>query len=217
METVFVIIGIIFVVIYFLAQDSKKETKKERYGEAVGTLAQMTSDSISGIAHDLVEPASKKQLRLAKRELALRHRRLYAMNSYGDREYIDRLFTVDERFKASLEALGLSEEQWTRIAHHIFYVGIIRIKSRDLSDYSKKNTEDLRRYILGGGGKYQSLREEAEMLNEALAYFDIPEDEWIKYGDTVIEMHNINDSNKDVEEFGYIAQIMPMKNNKHLL
>ena len=55
------------------------------------------------------------------------------------------------------------------------------------------------------------------MLNEALAYFDIPEDEWIKYGDTVIEMHNINDSNKDVEEFGYIAQIMPMKNNKHLL
>ena len=29
-------------------------------------------------------------------------------------------------------------------------------------------------------------------------------------------MYNIND-NKDVEEYGFITQIMPMSNNKHLL
>ena len=33
METVFVIVGIIALFIYLIAQDSKKETAKERYGE----------------------------------------------------------------------------------------------------------------------------------------------------------------------------------------
>lgn len=215
METIIIIVIIIFVIIYLIAQDSKKETAKERYGEAIGSLAQMTANSISNIAHDIAEPASKKQIRLAKEALALRHRRLYPMHSYKDKDYIEKLFTVDERFKESLDVLGLSEDRWKKIALHIFYVGIIRVKSRDLSDYSKKNTEDLRRYIIEGG-KHQNFKEESDTLKEALRYFNIPIEEWVKYGDTVIDMYNVN-ANKDVEEFGYIAPIKPMQNNKHLL
>ena len=178
METIGIIVIIIFTLIYFIAQDSKKETTKERYGEAIGSLAQMTAESISNIAHDIAEPASKKQIRLAKEALAMRHRNLYAMHFYNDKDYIEKLFTVDNKFKASLDVLGLSEERWKRVAHHIFYVGILRVESRDINDYTKKNTENLRQYIIEGG-EYQSLKEISDTLKEALEYFEIPAEEWI--------------------------------------
>ena len=41
-------------------------------------------------------------------------------------------------------------------------------------------------------------------------------EEWVKYGDTVIEMYNITDD-EDLREYGDIVAIMPMKNNRHLL
>lgn len=200
-----------------MAQDSKKETAKERYGEAVGTLAHATADSISGFAHSLTEPANKKQIRLAKEALASRHGSLYRLKYYSQKDYIEKLFLVDEHFKQSLDILGLSEERWRKIALHIFYIGAIRIMSREHTDYSKKNSEYIRKSIIDDWSKPDSgLKDYAETLKKGLDYFNIPVDEWIKYGDTVIEMHNLND-NKDVEEFGYIIQIMPMKNNMHLL
>lgn len=54
------------------------------------------------------------------------------------------------------------------------------------------------------------------MLYTALAYFNIDIDEWVKYGDTVVEMHDLT-SDKDLDDFGDIVAIMPMKNNRHLL
>ena len=217
METVFVIVGIIALFIYLIAQDSKKETAKERYGEAVGTLVHATADSISGLAHSITEPADKKQIRLAKEALASRHGALYRLQHYGHKDYIEKLFFVDEHFKQSLDALGISEERWHKIALHIFYIGAIRIMSRENSDYSKKNSEYIRKSIIEDWSKPDSgLKDYADTLTKGLDYFNIPVEEWIKYGDTVIEMHNLND-NKEVEEFGYIAQIMPMKNNMHLL
>lgn len=60
METIIIICSIIFI-IYFVAQDSKKETTKERYGEAIGFLAHSTANKIATVAHDIAEPASKKE------------------------------------------------------------------------------------------------------------------------------------------------------------
>ena len=217
METVFVIAVIIVLIIYLIAQDSKKETARERYGEAVGTLAYATADSISGFAHSLTEPANKKQIRLAKEALASRHGSLYRLQYYNDKDYIDKLFFVDESFKQALDILGLSEERWRKIALHIYYIGAIKVMSRENSDYSKKNSEYIRRSIIDDWSKPDSgLKDHADTLKKGLNYFNISVEEWIKYGDTVIEMHNLNDK-KDVEEFGYIVQIMPMKNNMHLL
>jgi hypothetical protein len=88
--------------------------------------------------------------------------------------------------------------------------------SREHSDYTKKNQEPYRNHILNEWAKDPNLKDYANTLIEALSYFDIPENDWIKYGDTVIEMYNVNDVN-DIEEFGIIAQLMPMTNNKHLL
>lgn len=215
-ETIIGILIFLFVIVYFIAQDSNKETKKERYGEAVGYLAKSAADTIAGVAHDIAEPASKKQIRLAREELASRNGRLYRFEYYSHTEEIKRLLTVDERFKKYLDTLGLSEERWVNIGLHLFYVGAIRYLSRDHFDYSKKNSKDMRLDILQEWNNDEFLRDDVKVLREALGYFKIDEDEWIKFGDTVIEMYEINE-NKDIKEFGIITSIMPMKNNKHLL
>lgn len=213
------IIGItifLFVIVYFIAQDSNKETKKERYGEAIGYLAKSAADTIAGVAHDIAEPANKKQIRLAREELADRNGRLYRFEYYSHTEEIERLLTVDERFEKSLETLGLSKERWQKIGLHLFYLGAIRYLSRDHFDYSKKNSNDMRLDILQEWVNDELLKDDVKVLRGALEYFKIDEDEWIRFGDTVIEMYNINEK-PDIKEYGVITQIMPMRNNKHLL
>ena len=67
MEYIALIVLIIFATIYFIAQDSKKDTTKERYGEAIGSLAQMTANSISNIATILLSRHQKSKSDLQKR------------------------------------------------------------------------------------------------------------------------------------------------------
>ena len=141
---------------------------------------------------------------------------MYRFEYYSEKERIKELLDVDESFEKSLSLLGLSAERWKKIGKHIFYVGVIKYLSREHSDYTKKNQDFIRNSILNDWVKDPNLKDYPDTLREALGYFNISEEEWIKYGDTVIDMYNIND-NKDVEEYGIITQIMPMPNNKHLL
>lgn len=59
-----------------LAEDSSKETKREKYGDAVGQMAQGTANAIKNIANTLTEPSSKREIRVAKENLARRNTRL---------------------------------------------------------------------------------------------------------------------------------------------
>lgn len=216
METIFVMAAIVFLLVYLVAQDSKKETTREKYGEAIGQVAHSAASTIAGIAHDIAEPASKEEIRLARESLAYRNGQLYRFEYYSDKKRINEFLEVDEYFKKSLDLLGLSVERWKKIGKHLFYVGVIKYLSRDHFDYAKKNQKFIRDHILHEWVKDPHMKDYSDTLKEASSYFDIPEDEWIKYGDTVIDMYNVND-NKDVEEFGIVVQIMPMANNKHLL
>lgn len=216
METIFVIAAIVFLIVYLVAQDSKKETTREKYGDAIGQVAHSAASTIAGIAHDIAEPASKKEIRLAKEALAYRNGRLYRFEYYSEKERVQELLYVDESFEKSLNLLGLSAERWQKIGKHLFYVGVIKYLSREHSDFTKKNQDFIRDSILNEWVKDPHMKDYSDTLREALSYFNISEDEWIKYGDTVLEMYNIND-NKDIEEYGIITQIMPMPNNKHLL
>lgn len=207
---------VLFIAVYLIAQDSKKETRREQYGEAVGNLAHSAAETISGVAHEISEPSEKKKVRKAREALASRNESLYRFEFFSNKDHLKRLLTVDDHFKESLDILGLAEDRWKKIGLHLFYVGCIRIMSREKSDYTKKNSEGFRRNIIEKWEKEDFLTEYAQTLKEALSYFHISEEDWIKFGDTVIEMYNVNDDN-DIEEYGIIAQIMPMKNNKHLL
>lgn len=216
METIIIICAIIFFVIYLVAQDSKKETAKERYGEAIGYVAHSTANKIANIAHDIVEPVNKKKIRLAKEVLADRNGKIYRFDDYSHKGRLNMLLEVDDRLKQSLDVLGLTECRWQKIAKYLFYIGTIRYMSREHSDFSKKNSEFIRQHIINDWINDTYLKDGVVTLKEALSYFCISEENWIKFGDTVIDMYNLNDI-KDIEEFGIITQIMPMRNNRHLL
>lgn len=216
METIFIIVLIVLFLVYLLAQDSKKTTAKERYGEAIGELAHMTADKIGGIAYSLTEPADKKKIRVAKEELADRNGRLYRYDWYSNKEYLERLLTVDDNFKTSLNILGLTEERWKIIAHKLLYIGVIRELSRESSDYTKKKPKYIREHMVHEWSKEQTFKETIDLLYKALSYFNIKVEEWVEYGDAVVEMYDLYDS-PDLKEFGIITSIMPMKNNRHLL
>lgn len=216
METIIIICAVIFFIIYLVAQESKKETSKERYGEAVGFVAHSIANKIANVAHDIAEPASRKRIRLAKEVLANRNGRIYRFEDYTHKDRLEMLLMVDDDLKQSFDVLGLTECRWQKIAKHLFYVGVIRYLSREHSDFSKKNSELIRQHIINDWINDTHHRDKVATLKEALSYFHISEDDWIKFGDTVIEMYNLNE-NKDVEEFGIVTQIMPMSNNRHLL
>lgn len=73
----------------------------------------------------------------------------------------------------------------------MFYIGVIKYLSREHSDYTKKNQDFIRNSILNDWVKDPHMKDYPDTLREALGYFNISEEEWIKYGDTVIDMYNI--------------------------
>ncbi len=203
-DSIFTAVIIVIVVIWMVAQDSKKETKKEKIGDAVGIIAQSTANKIAEIANSIVEPEDKKKIREAEQILARRNWSLYNVDEYSaSKEYIKQLLTVDDSFKKALDTLGLSAERWKEFGIHILYVGVIKNLSRDSFDHSKKNSEQIRRHIINDWCNGSLLEDDCEILKKALSYFHISEDEWIKYGDTVIEMYNVNDI-RDMDKYGLI-------------
>ena len=177
METIFVIVAIVFLVVYLFAQDSKKETTREKYGEAIGQVAHSAASTIAGIAHDIAESASKKEIRLAREALAYRNGQLYRFECYSEKERIKELLEVDESFVKSLNLLGLSAERWKKIGKHMFYVGVIKYLSREHSDYTKKNQDFIRKNILNEWGKDPHMKDYPDTLRKALGYFNISEED----------------------------------------
>ena len=150
MEIVLLVVGVIVLCVFLVAQDSQKKTQKEKYLDAIGQVAHSAADTITGVAYRITESSSEKVHREALEVLAQRNGSLYrGGGSYSQKGYIKRLFEVDEFFKKkSLDVLGLSVERWQRIGRHLFYVGAIKYFSRDHSDFTKKNDEDRRAWII---------------------------------------------------------------------
>lgn len=216
MEYVIIIGLVILFFVYLLAQDSKKETKKERYGEAIGNLASMAADSVADAAFKLTESADKKKIRLAEEALAERNGRIYRIRLWNSSYENDlkRYLEVDEIFKQQLELLGLTSERWTKLAYDIYYAGVIMQSSRNSHNYAEKINKWEREYLFSEKNKYNQERK--EKLTQALIHFDIPIEEWVKYGETVLDMHGFYDA-EDMKKYGYKTALVPMGNNFHLL
>lgn len=215
MEFIIIVAGILFFIVYLMAQDSKKETKKERYGEAIGKLATSAADSVAGAAFLLTETSDKKRIRLAKEALADRNGRIYRIQNYERKEkYIQECLKVDDDFKQKLEILGLTPEKWQNLALQLYHMGVIIQESRDSFNYAKKYDKGYRESTFSDKNKYG--HERRDELQASLEYFEIPVQEWIDYGETVLDMHNLYDT-PEMKKYGYKTAIMPMSNNFHLL
>lgn len=87
----------------------------------------------------------------------------------------------------------MSEKEWNKLALSVLYVGVIRNLSRDSFDNSKKITKQIREYMANQWAKDSVLKSYIEMLDNALIYFKVSIEDWVNYGDAVIEMYNLND------------------------
>ena len=149
MIVLIVIVAIIIVtVIIMLAEDSSKETKREKYGDAVGQMAQGTANAIKNIANTLTEPSSKREIRVAKENLARRNTRLFTFDWYDDKDMLQRYLSLDDDIKSSLKILNCPEETWLVLAKEIFYIGVITKEARDKMDYSQRKESFLRQHII---------------------------------------------------------------------
>ena len=215
METTIIIVLILAICIYLIAQDSKKESKKERYGEAIGKLATSAADSIAGVAFRLTESEENKRIRLAEEALAFRNGQIYRIKAYERSEkLLQQYLVIDETFTEQLELIGLTPERWKKLAMQLYHMGVIIQESRDSFDYSKKYDKGFREFIFSDRNPYgQDRRNE---LKSSLDFLNIPVEEWIEYGETVLDMHNLYDS-PEMKKYGYKTALMPMEDNFHLL
>lgn len=205
MEFIVTIILILLFLIYLASLGSTKKTKRERYGEAVGNLAKSAANSISHIAYNLTKPADKKRYDKALEVLAVKNTLIFRKPLFTRKGYLESCFEIDERFKKALIELNLSEERWKKLATELLYLGLIINLSRDRS--GNKETEDYRNNIINEW-RYESSGDfwqiVAEYLLKALNYYNVSEQDWIKYGDSVVGMYNLTERNPDFEEFGIV-------------
>lgn len=218
MVVLIVIVAIIIVtVIIMLAEDSSKETKREKYGDAVGQMAQGTANAIKNIANTLTEPSSKREIRVAKENLARRNTRLFTFDWYDDKDMLQRYLSLDDDIKSSLKILNCPEETWLVLAKEIFYIGVITKEARDKMDYSQRKESFLRQHIITEWGNRDGIcKTISGLIKEALAYFDISVDDWIKYGDVVVDMYELG-NRPYMKEFGILMPIKSMPNNLHTI
>jgi len=198
METLFGLLVFLILLIGLFSTQSKKETAKERYAEAAGELAHSAADSIANFAHSIAEPADKKKIRLAKNTLASKNASLYYSAHYYKKEPLADLLAIDESLRDALKVLGLPEDRWKTLATKIYHIGALREEENRNSDYDAKMQRSSREDLIN--------REDYDLtqaIKDALQYFGIEESEWIKYGATVIQMHNLFDD-VDMKKFGII-------------
>lgn len=208
--TIFVVVVIILLLVFLLAQDSKKDTTSEKVGDAVSSLADMAAGSVSKLARDLTEPASKKKIRKAKEKIAWKNYNILHNYSkiYLDSVIDDENFLIiDDEFANALDTLGLDHDKWKKVAKDFFYMGVINICSHyEVNNEIKKNTKYDRQRLIDNiddqgydtdlfGNKFK------HQIIDALKNFNIDVDDFVEYGDTVIDMYEIT-SNKDYEDYG---------------
>ena len=207
---VFVLSCVIFLYIHIRVQEQKKGTTSEKIGTAICEIAHGTARTVSSIAFSLTESTEHKNIRLAEETVADRNTDLYYFDLYGNEEYLQRKFTIDNNLKQALNTLDIAEDTWKRVAMKLFYIGTIKkMAYGDKRGFKDKLNKSYREVIVKGGfymnGKFIEKRD-TKYLFESLDYFNIPHKEWIDYGDVVIDMHNLNDD-KEIKECGYILKV----------
>ena len=213
--TTIVIIFVIIVIIwfYYIGTTDQRKPGKERLGDAVSNLAQDSAKTVTRLAKSVSEPADEKKKRLAREAVASRLGRIYR-STHTPKWTFEYYSKINDQFKEDLIVYGLSESKWIELATMVFYIGQIRIQSRDFSDFSKRISDYQRESFLIDKNGY--FKENVEIVTEGLAYFNIPVEEWIKYGDAVLEMHDVS-NNELLRDYCIISDIKPMQNNLHLL
>lgn len=203
MELAIIIILIVALVIYLYAQDSNKETTKEKYGDAVGKLAHATANTIGDIAQNLTESDDNRKKRVAREKLADKNGRIFDIGKWLGTGSYEHYFEVDDSFRDALKTMGLAEDIWKKMAKDLFYLGIIHYLSKTGIGQKENTTKSYREHMFSTWPTDPFFKDNISLLKEALDNFNIPYSEWIDYGDVVVQMHSLLD-NPIIEKYGFI-------------
>ena len=152
---------------------------------------------------ELAESPKSKSIRLAKEELIRRNARIFHTSIFR-KSYIKTLIDIDEYFEKQLNVLGISGTKWQDdIATKLLYIRIISYWSRNGIDSSKRNTSDDRRMYINDKSRGKDEISSHKLITTALSYYEIPEEDWINYGDAVIEMYELTED-EDLVLYGYL-------------
>ena len=155
-------------------------TKAERYGKAVGEHFHAVADYMSAVVSLLTESKEHKKKRKAQEKVGeyvsdYLRKRYECETPHNPSADYDR----DESLRTALQEIGVSKETWLKDCEDFLHLNKIIYYKERLNNY--KNTPlDNEVYL-----------NHDDDLKEALAYFCIPNEEWIKYGTKVLIMYDL--------------------------
>ena len=168
-EYIFTTFIILVVIIMVYASGSKKETKREKVGDAVGQFAESVASGISHVAHNLTESSKSKVLRESNEIVSYYYSvitsdsHVCTMDSKGiPHKTHEEKYESDKRLQKALDVLNISKEDFIKTAKEIESKAIIKY-------HAKYNSQSRANFF----EKYVSLR-------NALNYFGISKEDWIK-------------------------------------
>ena len=182
-----VIAIIIFVAISILVISDKagrdksdNRNKAEKYGKAAGDYAHSLADGIAGMAFSLTESKEHKNKRRAEETIAHYNSR-YLRKQYKSEEPNDPIkdYNESEALRSSLLEVGMSKEEWVEQSNTLIKLSNILYYKEKYQFYENTPRDNER------------LLNNDEDLRESLAYFNVPEEDWIKYGLKVLIMYNL--------------------------
>ncbi|MBR5175413.1 MAG: hypothetical protein IKW89_05730 [Bacteroidales bacterium] len=186
METI-VFVAIVFVLISILVisdkanrDKSEKRNKVEKYGKAMGDYAHSLADSFAGMASSLTESKEHKKKRIAEETIA-EYNSLFLHKQYKGEEPHDpqKEYNDSGNLRKALLEVGMSKEEWIEQSNTLIKLSnILYYKERDKF---YENTPDDNQHILKIDND----------LKESLAFFKVPEDDWIKFGVNVLVMYGL--------------------------
>lgn len=195
--------GILFIIIIFvlLEASASKGSPKEKLNSAVITVASEVAGGVINTANAILESSSEKEIRLAREYVWHRNCDIYNYNSYLDRKSIKDLVGVEEQLSKKLKVLNIPEKKWTKVARMLLLIGVIVHIEGESKTGNDIYSVHFRERILEDykdGGLYN-----VPLLLKALKVLKIPVREWIKYGDVVIDMHNLR-NDPDFKKYSLI-------------
>lgn len=224
LDLIYSIIGIlIFIIIpIYLSEIGERSMRKSIKNQAkciLGNIFFTFGKMNMRFGRKIAETKKEQQLREANKVISDYNHMIYFayfFDSYHDKENTTkqlREYINLNLVKSSLEILDLSYERWIQAAYKLYYWGIIVSLSRIKIGYNRyyqdvkyiRNDIVNRSNIINSEYKYQHVRGTI-LIKEALEFFNIPENEWIEYGDAVVNMKNI-DFDTDII---YIAHFNPL-------
>lgn len=194
---------IIYLVILHYYDKFDEEDAIPRLIDAISCSSESLVEHIAKEYSYIFESKAEHELRVAKIMVARRTKVLYLNAIHNnDPDSKSRLIEVSGNFNHALEILGLSVERWEKMANEILYLGIIKYYSGAPGVYKDNIKKENRQGFIEYINREENLRFYNQFI-EALQYFNISNEDWIQYGEEIIQVYNIK-RNTDIEQYGFL-------------